>query len=74
MRIIYRLKANELDDKFLEDLQKTYKDQEIEITVQEVDETEYLLKYPINQRKLLTAKKNIEQGIHLVNVNLDYLE
>lgn len=74
MRIIYRLKANELDDKFLEDLQKTYKDQEIEITVQEVDETEYLLKYPINQQKLLTAKRNIEQGIYLVNVNLDYLE
>lgn len=74
MRIIYRLKANELDDNFLEDLQKTYKDKEIEIIVREVDETEYLLKSPINRQRLLTAKNNIEQGIHLVNVNLDYLE
>jgi antitoxin YefM len=74
MRITYRLKASELDDNFLEDLQKTYKDKEIEIIVQEVDETEYLLKSPFNQQRLLKAKDNVKQGIHLVNVNLDYLE
>jgi antitoxin YefM len=74
MRITYRLKASELDNNFLEDLQKTYKDKEIEIIVQEIDETEYLFKSPFNQQKLLEAKENVERGIHLVNVNLDYLE
>ncbi|VEP14631.1 conserved hypothetical protein [Hyella patelloides LEGE 07179] len=74
MRIIYRLKANELGDDFLEDLQKTYKDKEIEIIVYEVDETEYLLKSPTNQKRLFQAKNNIEQGVHLVNVNLNNLE
>ena len=74
MRITYRLKANELDDSFLEDLQKTYKDKEIEIVVYEVDETEYLFKSKINRQRLLNAKSNIEQGVHLVEVNLDRLE
>ena len=73
MQIIYRLNANQLDEKFLEDLQKTYKDREIEIVVYEVDETEYLLKSKTNQQKLLTAKDNVEEGIHLVEVNLDNL-
>ena len=73
MRIIYRLKANELDDKFLEDLQKTYQDKEIEIIVYEVDETEYLFKSDFNQRKLLKAKNNIELGINLVKVNVELL-
>ena len=73
MQIIYRLNANQLDEKFLEDLQKTYKDKEIEIVVYEVDETEYLLKSKTNQQKLLTAKDNVEEGIHLVEVNLDNL-
>jgi antitoxin YefM len=74
MRITYRLKANELDDNFLEDIQKTYKDREIEIIVQEIDETEYLFKSPLNKQRLLKAKENVERGIHLVNANLDYLE
>ena len=73
MRTIYRLKANELDDNFLEDLQKTYQDKEIEIIVYEVDETEYLFKSDINRRKLLKAKNNIELGINLVKVNVELL-
>lgn len=73
MRIIYRLKANELDDKFLEDLQKTYQDREIEIIVYEVDETEYLFKSDINRRKILKAKNNSELGINLVKVNVELL-
>jgi antitoxin YefM len=67
------MKANELDDKFLEDLQKTYQDKEIEIIVYEVDETEYLFKSNINRQKLLKAKNNIELGINLVKVNVELL-
>lgn len=73
MRTIYRLKANELDDNFLEDLQKTYQDKEIEIIVYEVDETEYLFKSDINRQKLLKAKNNVELEDNLVKVNVELL-
>lgn len=71
MRTIYRLRANELNDNFLEDIQKTYQDKEIEIIVYEVDETEYLFKSERNRRKLLEAKNNVELGINLVKVNVE---
>ena len=74
MRTIYRLKANQLDDNFLEDIQKTYQDKEIEIIVYEVDETEYLFKSDLNRSQLLKAKDNVERGINLVKVNIDNLE
>jgi antitoxin YefM len=73
MHITYRLRADQLDENFLEDLQKTYKDKEIEIIVYEVNETKYLLKNNINKQRLLEAKNNIEKGIYLVEVNLDNL-
>ena len=73
MRTIYRLRANELNDNFLEDIRKTYQDKEIEIIVYEVDETEYLFKSERNRRKLLEAKNNVERGINLVKVNVKRL-
>ena len=73
MRTIYRLKANELNDNFLEDIQKTYQNKEIEIIVYEVDETEYLFKSEHNKSKLLKAKNNVELGINLVKVNVERL-
>ena len=71
MHITYRLRANQLDEKFIEDLQRTYKNKEIEIVVYEVNETQYLLKNRANRQKLLQAKNNIEQGISMVEVDLD---
>ena len=68
MRIIYRLKANELDNHFIDDLQRTYKDREIEIIVSEVDETKYLLQSKINKARLLKAINNIERGVNLIDV------
>lgn len=73
MHITYRLRADQLDENFLEDLQNTYKDKEIEIVVYEVNETKYLLKNAANKQRLLKAKNNIEKGIYLVEVNLDSL-
>ena len=71
MHITYRLRADQLDENFIEDLQKTYKNKEIEIVVYEVNETQYLLKNRANRQKLLQAKNNIEQGISMVEVDLD---
>ena len=71
MHITYRLRADQLDENFIEDLQKTYKNKEIEIVVYEVNETQYLLKNRANRQRLLQAKNNIEQGISMVEVDLD---
>ena len=68
MHSTYRLNANEVDENFLAGLKVTFKGREIEIVVYEVDETEYLLKSEANRERLLAAKKNIENGTHLVKV------
>ena len=74
MKSVYRLKANDLDTRFLEGLKTTYRDREIEIIVSEVDETEYLLKSEANKQKLIQAMENVEQHINLIEVNLEELE
>ncbi len=70
MQSSYRLKASELDEKFVAGLKETYKDKDIEIIVYEVDETAYLLKSEANREKLMQAKTNIENKIDLIEVNL----
>lgn len=74
MQSIYRLKANELDDRFLAGLKATYQDKEIEIIVCEVDETEYLSKSPANKQRLMEAIKNVENRTNLVEVGLEDIE
>ncbi len=71
MQSSYRLKANDLDEKFIAGLKETYKDKDIEIIIYEVDETEYLLKSEANKQRLLEAKANIENKKNLVEVNLE---
>ncbi|KAM3101516.1 hypothetical protein ACKFKF_07175 [Phormidesmis sp. 146-12] len=61
MQTIYRLNANELDQKFLDGLKATFKDQEIEIVVYGVDETAYLMASAANRARLLQAVENIKQ-------------
>lgn len=74
MESVYRLKANDLDSRFLEGIRAAYKDKDIEIIVSEVDETEYLLKSEANKQKLMQAIENVEQHINLVEVDLPELE
>jgi len=73
MQSSYRLKASELDEKFIAGLKETYKDKDIEIIVYEVDETAYLFKSEANKEKLMRAKTNIENKIDLIEVNLEDL-
>ncbi len=74
MQTIYRLKASELDNDFLEGLKATFKDKEIEIIVYEVDETDYLLKSDANKVRLLKAIDNVNNKTNLVEVSLESLE
>lgn len=70
---VYKVKANDLDSGFLEELKATFRDQEIEIVVSEVDETSYLLKSPANREKLLKAVDNIKKKENLVEFNSAHL-
>ena len=73
MQKVYKVKANDLDAHFLEELKATFRDREIEIVVSEVDETSYLLKSPANREKLLKAVDNIKKRENLVEFNSDDL-
>ena len=74
MQTTYRLNASELNQNFLEGLKATFRDQEIEILVYTVDETDYLLKSEANRERLIAAKTNIERGENRVSVQLEELE
>ena len=74
MQTIYRLKASELDNDFLEGLKATFGDKEIEIIVYEVNETDYLLKSDANKVRLLKAIENVNNKTNLVEVSLESLE
>lgn len=73
MSTIYRLKANEIDRDFLEEIKAAFGDKEIEIIVSEFDETEYLLKSAVNKNRFLGAIKNVGERKNLVEVNLQDL-
>ena len=78
MYTIYRIKADELDSRFLEALKAMFKNKEIEIAVceatqREEDETAYLLKSPANRDRLLKAIENVAHNRNLVTVNLEGL-
>ncbi len=71
MQSVHRLKANELDDRFLESLKSQWGDREIEIVISEADETAYLMRNEANRQHLLKAVNDIEQRHNLVEVDLE---
>jgi hypothetical protein len=50
MEAIYKLTANEVDQKFLENIRRLFGNKRIKITIEpDLDETEYLLEEPANE-------------------------
>ena len=66
MNAIYHLKADELDESFLDAVKTTFKDKEIEIAVYEHDETAYLLRSDANRERLLEAVSDIDESKNLI--------
>ncbi len=60
MQTIYHINADEIDERILESIKVLFKNKEIEITVSERDETEYLLRSPANREHLLRAIEDVE--------------
>jgi len=79
MYMVYKMKVEELDSRFLRALKTMFKDKEIEIAVcesaqSEEDETEYLLEFPANRDPLLQAIENVARSHNLVPVDLEELQ
>jgi antitoxin YefM len=74
MQTTYRLNANELNDQFLEALKSLFKDKEIEIVVNEVDETTYLIQSETNRKRLMESIENINLGNNLVEISPEMLQ
>ena len=74
MLAIYKLKASEINESFIETIKKMFKDREIEIVIHEVeDETEYLLKSPANRKHLLKAIASVNRGKNLEELSIEGL-
>jgi antitoxin YefM len=74
MYTIYKMKAEDLDNRFLRALKAMFKDKEIEIAVCEAtdaeeDETAYLLRSPANRDRLLAAIENVAHNRNLVEID-----
>ena len=67
MEAVFRLNSRELGSGFIDSIKNAYPDQNIEITIREQDETEYLLASPVNRERLEAAVKNIEQGKNIIS-------
>ena len=67
MDAIYHVKADELDQHFLDAIKEMFKDKEIEIAVYERDETAYLLRSPANRERLLRAVADVENSQNIVS-------
>ena len=75
MYAIYKLRADKLDQNFLDALKQQFKDSEIESAISEAadsaeDETAYLLRSPANRERLLKAIDNVAHGRDLKTVDL----
>lgn len=66
MYTIYQVKADELDQRFLDALKAMFKNKEIEIAVYERDETAYLLRSPANRQRLLNAIQDVKRNQSIV--------
>jgi len=74
MTATYRLRTDEITENFFKNIQYNYRNKEIEITIQEVeDETEYLLKSEANRQHLLRSLEEAKSGTPLQTMTIEQL-
>jgi antitoxin YefM len=70
----YQINTNELTSEFIEILKATYKDKQIEISVYDIDETEYLLRSPKNKEVILNRIADLRNGVESVTPNQEIFQ
>jgi antitoxin YefM len=70
----YTIGKNELNDAFLNNLKSFGNSDQLIISVEDYDETEYLLKSEANKNILLNAVKNVEEGRNLKSFTIEEFE
>jgi hypothetical protein len=65
MNATYQISSEELNLDFFKSIQKTFKGRFIEISVKDLNETEYLLRSPKNKEILLQRISNVDEYINL---------
>ena len=75
METVFKLKAEELDNRFIDSVKNLFKDREIEISIKFIqDETEYLFNSPANKKQLLDAIKEIKKNKNLIRFTSNEFE
>jgi hypothetical protein len=70
----YHLHSDELDRKFLSAVKSIFKNRDIHITIEEYDDTEYLMKSGRNKEELLDRLQYIAEGREMVRVSIEELD
>lgn len=70
MTATYRLPANELDSNVLDAIRAAFVNQEIELIVHNVDETDYLMSTEVNKNHLMQALERTQDHKNRVFVEL----
>jgi len=73
MTTTYHLNASELNQQFLEQIKIEFGDKPIQVTITELDETEYLLASDANRNRLLRAIENVKSRKNCVEVSWEEL-
>jgi hypothetical protein len=74
MDATYRLKPYELNIDFLETLKNTFRDKEISVSVEEIqDETDFLLSTEANRKHLFEALESVKKGVPYRTMTLEEL-
>ena len=74
MYATYTFKKDELNYEFLDNLKKLIPGDEVHLSVESYDETEYLMRTPANREILLNRIKDIEDGKELVRITNEELK
>lgn len=77
METVFRIKVSDLNKSFIDSLKLLFKKKTIEISVTDVleeDETEFLLKNPINREHLLKAVEDIKNQKNLIRFTAEEFE
>lgn len=71
MQATYTLTKDELNYEFLDNLKKMFDEGEIRLTVENFDETEYLMKSGKNHEHLINGINDVNKNKNLIEVPFD---